>query len=66
MGGRSTTCILRTNGHNPMMTDQEIRLRILELALEHGISTDKIAVASEFERFVFGLPRPARGGSKCK
>lgn len=39
-----------------MMTDQEIKLRILELALEHGISTDKIAVAKEFERFVFDRP----------
>jgi len=30
-----------------------IRLRILELALEHGLSTDKLAVAEEFEAFVF-------------
>lgn len=47
-----------------MMTDQEIKLRILELALEHGISTDKIAVAEEFERFVFGLQRPSKRASR--
>lgn len=40
------------------MTDSEIRLRCLELALEHGLSTDKVGVAQEFERFVFAMPSP--------
>lgn len=39
-------------------TDSEIRLRCLELALEHGLSTDKVGVAREFERFVFAMPAP--------
>lgn len=39
-------------------TDSEIRLRCLELALEHGASTDKVGVAHEFERFVFAMPAP--------
>lgn len=35
------------------MTDQEIRLRCLELALDHAVDTDKVAAAREFEAFVF-------------
>lgn len=36
-----------------MMNRDEIRLRILELALEHGISTHKVGVAEDFSEFVF-------------
>lgn len=42
-----------------IMTDNEIRLRCLELALDHGLSTDKVAVAQDFARFVFNLPAPS-------
>jgi hypothetical protein len=50
------------------MTRDEIRLRILELALEHGLSTDKVGVAEEFSEFVFGkeskTPRQAPVAAK--
>lgn len=41
-----------------MMTDNEIRLRCLELAMEHGNSTDKVGVAADFAGFVFQQLRP--------
>lgn len=41
-----------------MMTREEVRLRILELALDHGLSTDKVFVANEFADFVFDREPP--------
>lgn len=47
----------------PFMTDNHLRLRCLELALEHGLSTDKIAVAKEFEAFVFARQAPVQSST---
>jgi hypothetical protein len=38
------------------MSPEEVRLRILELAMEHALSTDKLQAAREFEAFVFNRP----------